>query len=321
MGSRVSVLIPTYNCPDMLPETLDSILSQTYAPAEVIVVDDGSTDNTREVVARFGKRVTYQFVENGGICRARNIAASLARSPYLAFCDHDDLWRPDKLAQQMELHDRNPGLQYSFTNFSPVIDGIWATGTKLDDAPSNFFAGIDSIGTCAFEYPHSLYDRVLEFQPIWPSTIVISREFFNRLQGFREQFGKNPSEDLEFTLRCVQQPPTGVVPQPVVGVRKHSSNYSGDTYRNTRGQIEILQYVLHHHTMNETTRSLVLKQIGIRRVEASYSAFRRGEFQEVVSLLSRAPRSCIDSKARLKYLISRLPLPLARRAHRALLRS
>lgn len=321
MGPPVSVLIPAYNASGVLAETLDAVLSQRYVPAEVIVLDDGSTDNTSEVVARFGKRVSYRFAPNGGIDRARNLAASFATSPFLAFCDHDDLWREDKLAQQMELHQRNPDLQYSFTNFSIVVDGVWASRTKLDEAPAGFFAGIDSLGCEPFEYKSSLYDQLLSFQPIWPSTIVISRRFFAELKGFREEFGKNPSEDLEFTLRCVQRTPIGVVPEPVVGVRRHPLNYSGDNYKTTRGQIEVLQYALRHHSIGDSTRALILEQIRRRRVEASYDAFRRGKFKDVTALLSGLPSDYLDSKSRLKLWISSLPTPLARSAHRFLLKN
>jgi glycosyltransferase involved in cell wall biosynthesis len=321
MATPVSVLIPAYNCADLIPETLDCILSQTLPPAEVIVVDDGSRDNTREVVARFGHRVRYHPQQNGGICRARNAAAGLATSRFLAFCDHDDLWRRDKLEQQMELHERNPALEYSFTNFSLVVNGIWSKTTKLQQTPQDFFDPSPPPGSAPFVFAHSLYRSLLIFQPVWPSTVLIARSFFDQLGGFREEFGKNPSEDFEFTLRCVQQGPVGVVREPVVGVRRHAANYSGDNFANTRGQIEILEYALDHHTLSESTRKLVREQINLRRVEAAYAAFRRGEFDQVVSLISHLPSSYLDGKSKLKLAISRLPPAIARRAHRLLVKN
>ena len=311
MPTSVSVLIPAYNGGPYLPETLDSILSQTCPPAEVIVLDDGSTDNTREVVSGLAPRVAYHHQPNGGICRARNAAASFATSPLLAFCDQDDLWRPDKLAQQMELHARNPTLRYSFTNFSLVTEGTWAERTKLDDAPADFFTAALPKGTEPLVYQPSLYDSLLRFQPIWPSTIVLSRQLFTELQGFREEFGKNPSEDLEFTLRCVQEGNIGIVREPVVGVRRHTANYSGNVDRNTLGQLEILDYALRHHTLSDATRALIYDQMNLRRVEASYGAFHRGDFAQVKSLLTEVPARYLDAKTRLKLLIARLPAPLA----------
>ena len=326
----VSVLIPAYNRADLLPETLEAILSQSLPPAEVLVVDDGSQDNTRQAVERFGGQVGYHYIENGGICRARNTAASLARQPLLAFCDHDDLWRPDKLVQQMSLHDAVPGLRYSFTNFSLVVDGVWASSTKLDDAPADFFdpqyfntnvveSAAQSNDRSAV-YQHSMFRSLLKFQPIWPSTVMIDRLFFEQLGGFREQFGRNPSEDLEFTLRCVRQGPIGVVQQPVVGVRRHGLNYSADNDRNTAGQIDILRYVLEHHALTQEEHALVAEQIHLRRVEAVYGAFRRSDFAHVRQLLDGVPATYVDSKTRLKGMVSKLPAPLARVARRLLLR-
>ena len=321
MSTPVSVLITTCNRAAILAETIDSILSQSHAPAEVIVVDDGSKDNTREVVARFAERVRYHLTPNGGVCLARNLAASLASSPYIAFCDDDDLWRSDKLEQQMSLHARNPSLRYSFTNFAIVSDGVWSDRTKFDDAPADFFTPSLPTGAAPLEYPHSLYNPLLSFQPIWPSTIVLERSFFQQLGGFQPELGRNPSEDLEFTLRCVREGPIGIVREPVVGVRKHTANISNDGFRLILAQIEILEYVLQHHTLSPETSALVHDQIHKRRVEAAYGAFRLADFSKVIELVRDVPSSYLDSKTRLKLFISRLPAPLARTAQKSLLKT
>ena len=321
MAIPVSALVPAYNGAAFLPETLDAILAQTYPAAEVIVLDDGSQDGTRELVARFGSRIRYHYTPNGGICRARNLAASLASSPYLAFCDQDDLWQPDKLAQQMALHERDEALNFSFTNFCYMVDGVRQGRSKLDDAPADFFADAPTPpGTAPFVYPASLYGPLLRFQPIWPSTVVVRSDFFRAVGGFREEFGKNPSEDFEFTLRCLLQEPVGIVREPVVSVRRHAGNYSGDTDRNTRGQIEILQYALEHHPISDALKAQVVDQIELRRVEASYGAFFRGDFELVRSLLSPVPSRHLDRKSALKLWIARLPKALAQPLWRLLVK-
>src|SRR5579871_5754982 len=100
--SDVSVIIPCYNRGPLIADTLRSVLGQTHIPAEVIVVDDGSTDNTAEVVAGF-PTVRYERIANSGVCRARNVGVGLARFSWLAFCDSDDLWEPDRLETQFRL--------------------------------------------------------------------------------------------------------------------------------------------------------------------------------------------------------------------------
>lgn len=94
---QITALIPTYNRAHLVPRALDSILNQTCPPHEIIIVDDGSTDNTREVVARFGDRVRYIYQENAGAAVARHQAVMAAQTEWVGFLDSDDLWKPDHL--------------------------------------------------------------------------------------------------------------------------------------------------------------------------------------------------------------------------------
>src|SRR6185295_4577577 len=121
----VSVVIPTYNRADFLVSTVTSVLDQTLKPAEVIVVDDGSTDETERVVRSFPPPVKYVRIENSGVCRARNVGTELATAPWVAYCDSDDLWHPHKLAAQASLLEAAPDVEHGFTNFSVVTGDIW----------------------------------------------------------------------------------------------------------------------------------------------------------------------------------------------------
>ena len=104
MTDSISVVVPTYNRASLIGETIESILSQSYPPAEVIVVDDGSTDATESTIRSFPSTVKYYRIENSRTPAARNFGVSQAASPWIAFCDHDDLWTRDKLANQIALH-------------------------------------------------------------------------------------------------------------------------------------------------------------------------------------------------------------------------
>ena len=98
----VSVIIPAYNYAQFLPQAIDSALAQNVPDLELIVVDDGSTDNTREIAARYGDRLRYIHQENAGLPAARNTGIKAATRPYIAFLDADDFWRPDMLAVCLE---------------------------------------------------------------------------------------------------------------------------------------------------------------------------------------------------------------------------
>lgn len=109
-----SVIIPVYNGDRFLSETIDSILEQTYQHFEIIIVDDGSTDNTHKVLSRYLEdselRIQYVYQENQGVAAARNKGFSLARGQYIAFLDQDDIYLPQKLEKQVDIFTRYPDL-------------------------------------------------------------------------------------------------------------------------------------------------------------------------------------------------------------------
>jgi len=115
---RVSVVIPTFNRARLVGLTIDSVLAQTFRDFEIIVVDDGSTDDTAALLAGFGERVRVLRQPNQGMNPARNAGLAAARGEYVALLDSDDLWEPYKLALQVELLDRFPDAGFVFSEFS-----------------------------------------------------------------------------------------------------------------------------------------------------------------------------------------------------------
>ena len=112
-----SVIIPAYNCADVIGRAIDSVLTQTCPASEIIVVDDGSTDNTAEIVKDYGDVVHYFRQENQGPSGARNRGIQEACSDWVAFLDADDVWYPDKLRRQAELISHAPELGVVFCNW------------------------------------------------------------------------------------------------------------------------------------------------------------------------------------------------------------
>lgn len=114
----VSVIIPTYNRAHFLHEAIDSVLAQTFGDFEIIVVDDGSTDETMDCVKSYGGRVHYVHQKNAGPSMARNRGIAAAQGRYVAFLDSDDFFYPDKLEKQVVLMEKDPSLAFTFTNYS-----------------------------------------------------------------------------------------------------------------------------------------------------------------------------------------------------------
>lgn len=113
----VSVIIPTYNRARLVVEAIDSVLRQTAPPREIIVVDDGSTDDTPSALAAFGNRIVVVRQDNQGVGGARNRALAMASGRYLAFLDSDDAWLDFKLELQVDVLERNPALGFLFSDF------------------------------------------------------------------------------------------------------------------------------------------------------------------------------------------------------------
>ncbi len=137
-GYLVSIITPTWNCESYIVNTIESVLSQTYTNWEMIISDDCSTDNTKEVIAPYlekDSRIKYICNEkNSGAAITRNNALRVAKGRWIAFLDSDDLWSPDKLEKQVKFMEEN-GYHFSYTNYSEcdesgVLKGNLITGPK-----------------------------------------------------------------------------------------------------------------------------------------------------------------------------------------------
>lgn len=128
-SNLVSVIIPVFNCEKYLAEAIVSVTGQSHRPLEVIIIDDGSTDNSAAIAQSFAG-ITYRFQKNAGLSSALNRGVDLARGNFLAFLDADDLWRADKLARQMDVLSIDPSLDMVFAHVrqfcSPELAGAEA---------------------------------------------------------------------------------------------------------------------------------------------------------------------------------------------------
>jgi hypothetical protein len=206
-----------------------------------------------------------------------------------------------------------PGLEYAFTNFRVVTDG-WSSTTKFDEVPAGYWdLPRRQVGPDAFVVDVPLFDRVVTYNPIFPSTIIMSQGFFQRVGRWVEALGRTLSEDLEFTLRCVTHPPIGVLSAPLVGIRKHSGNFSVDHLRTLKGEIEILRYVLEQQPFARRHQAAVLDGIARLNVAGAEVCFQSGNLSGFREFLKAVPPGYRSRALRIKSLIARLPDRVAER--------
>jgi hypothetical protein len=309
---EIAVIIPAYNRAHLIAETLTAVLQQTLPPAEIIVVDDGSTDDTGSVVASFGHRVRCHRIRNAGVTVARNHGVAQSRSRWLAFCDSDDIWRPDHLAAHAFLRQAVPQIDYAFSNFRIVKDGDWQARTKFDDAPAGYF---DAHRQCIDEdhwyHSTSLYGNLIAFQCVFPSTIMMSRQFFDAVGGWRNAMSRQVCEDFEMALRCVMHPPVGVIGRPTVGIRKHRDNHSADMLAMLLGDCAILEHAKRHHRPDEALIAAIDASIASRRQQALRFAFTSGDLAVLRDLYRLMPDGSRTAADAMKYMVASLPRPVA----------
>jgi glycosyltransferase involved in cell wall biosynthesis len=310
MPPSISVVIPTYNRASLIAETLDSILGQSLPPAEVIVVDDGSQDDTAAVLARYGDRVRSVAIPNSGQSIALNTGIRLAGGALIAFCDSDDLWLPDHLARLARLWEHAPETNAAFANFRILREGIWDEADKFADAPPGFWQGmrrIDENSGC-FDVP--IVDRLIRFMPFFPSATIVRSRYMRDIGGWDEGAGRGVSMDFATILRFAEAPPLGVVFTPTVGIRKHARNFSGDVQAMNLGDAASLDYALRTRPSLAPHAEAIRQSIRRRRIAALETAFARRDFAAVTQIGAMLGATGLPLPLRLKTTVAGLPAPL-----------
>lgn len=216
----ISVVIPTYNHVRFLADAIQSALKQSYPSVEIIVVDDGSTDQTHTLVESFGERVHYIWQENRGRSGARNAGIAAAQGEYIALLDADDFWEPTYLAIVQRVLAADPRL-------GAVYTGLQFVNSKGERLPQSCVATAPS---------DRLYDRLLDGEFFSPSAVLVRRSCFAQVGVFDETL--RASEDWDMWLRVAQLYPVAGIAQPLLNYRVHGNNMSGDP-----------ETMLHYQTM------------------------------------------------------------------------
>lgn len=247
-AASVTVVVPAYNAALYIDRTLASIVEQTWRNLQIIVVDDGSTDDTAERVRRFtgrDARITLITTANRGVAAARNTGIDNARGTYVAFVDADDLWAPTKIERQVEALEKAPDDYAAVYTLHFIIDS--------DD---NF------ITTGKSEYAGGfIYARHASMKYVGNgSTLLVRRSVLPVVGGFDSSYaqaGIGGCEDLDFELRLAERYRIAVIPERLMGYRRYAGNMSSNARRMGLGMIETVERSLKRMPMlgADATRS------------------------------------------------------------------
>jgi len=307
----VTVIIPAYNAARFIGQTIDSILKEDHAPSEIIVVNDGSTDNTVSVVSAYEPAVRLITIDNVGPTGARLTGVEAAKCDWLAFCDSDDLWQHDHLSRLVALADRHD-VPFAFSNFTHIKDGRRAERSHFECDPDGFWMKPGGpVGNDGFIADTPLFPQVLAYQAIFPSCTLVNKDFFGRIGGLNPLLGRNVSEDLEFTLRCVNEKPAGIVVRPTVDIRRHEQNYTKDWIRTVAGSIEILKYAGAHHGLCPGYTEAVEREIKSRSIRTIDYCFAQKRFADTAIFAGNLSEADMPLKTAIKVTVSKRPRLLA----------
>jgi glycosyltransferase involved in cell wall biosynthesis len=228
----VSVVIPTYNRAHIIRRAIESALAQTYGHLEIVVADDGSTDDTRAIAEGLGQRVVYVRQANAGVSAARNFGMKHARGEFIAFLDSDDSWQPWKIEAQVAALRRHPESGLVWTDMAAVDDGdhlvdarhlrvMYAAYGEVDIETT--LSEVDTLGALSARVPGELtsapvregdlFGGILLGNLIHTSTVLFRRAWCEQTGGFDESFVRT-GEDYEFYIRLCSAGPVVFIDAP-----------------------------------------------------------------------------------------------------------
>jgi glycosyltransferase involved in cell wall biosynthesis len=195
---KISVIIPTHNREELLEKAIQSVINQTVKVAEVIIVDDGSTDNTKEMISRFENNcIQYIYQENKGVSNARNHGIKVAANKWLCFLDSDDIWEENKIEKQIDFHEKNSHILFSHT------DELWIFNDKIIKQKKHQFK---PSGFC--------FEQNIANTLIGASTIMLHKKVLDYIGYFDEEL--IACEDYDLWLRILAKYELGLIDEKLI---------------------------------------------------------------------------------------------------------
>ena len=239
---KVSVIIPTYNRGEVLDQAVKSVLAQTYKNYELIVVDDGSTDNTSRILRKFGNKIRYFSKLHGGVSSSRNFGLEKSEGSWVAFLDSDDYWLPEKLERQIQYVQEHQNILIVQTDEKWIRNGVPVNPIKKHR-----------------KYSGWIFSKCLPLCIVSPSAVMIHQRIFNDVGVFDENLPV--CEDYDLWLRIAYKYQIDLIPEKlIVKTGGHSDQLSRQYWGMDRYRIIALEKILTEEISTEQ-RELVLEEI------------------------------------------------------------
>ena len=298
----VSVVIPAWNREREVVDAVMSARDQTSAPAEILVVDDGSTDGTAAAAARAGARVLRQ--QNLGVSAARNAGVEAAMQPWIAFLDSDDLWEPDRLERQWKARELAPDVGLFFSDHAMFDEtGVFvASALSVRDAYEDVERERLAPDVSRLRSA-SLARAMMGGNLIKPSTMLVERELLLAVGLFDPTFGH--AEDRELGLRLLARTDAVVIERPLVRYRVHKERASADQLKMVLGAVTVADRVLADPARYPPGASAYFRRARPRRLrEAGVLLMENDRFEEAREVFLRSLRGSFSLRTAAGLLVA-----------------
>jgi glycosyltransferase involved in cell wall biosynthesis len=314
---QFSVIIPTYNRGDMIVETLKSVLAQSKPVYEIIICDDGSTDDTCEHAEFFMNDNNIKFtlvkIENSGPSHARKVAVEHANGNWLCFLDSDDFWAPTYIEELLKITKHNE-VECVITNFKTIQNNQVINASKFDDAPQNFWSdGFNKKENILIYNQDDLFLKTLCFQPAFPSAQAISKIAYEKSGGITLHSRTLKSEDSHFTRKLYLYCKVCFNNIPLVNIVIHKDNRSNsasgaiDIVGKLNGRLNILQLISQENILNNHPFHKKLENEINRSQVGVFNQYYWGQhYHEAINDFKKIPFLYYSPKVIIRYLIAKI---------------
>jgi len=270
----VSVIIPTYNRGWILKETIDSVLVQDFTDFELIVVDDGSTDNTQDILSSYKEDIVVLRQDNKGVSSTRNRGIVSASGQFVAFLDSDDLWLPKKLSIQVDFFNANPDALICQTEEKWLRNGIRVNPKKRHKKLSG-----------------SIFEPSLYLCLVSPSAVMIRRSLFEKTGMFDESL--TACEDYDMWLRISCRYPVYLIKTPLIIKRGGHADQLSKSSGLDRYRIQSLKKIIESNLLTDKQAIVALKVLKEKCNIYANGCLKRGR-EEKALYYNNLAESCPD---------------------------
>ena len=268
---RVSVIIPTYNRGWIIKEAIDSVMAQDYRDFELIIVDDGSTDNTPDILNSYRSDIMVFRQENQGVSTARNRGLAEASGRFIAFLDSDDLWLPQKLFRQVEFFNKNPDAQICQTEETWIRKGVRVNPKKRHKKPWGM-----------------IFESSLALCLVSPSAVMIRRSLFEEVGGFDETLPA--CEDYDLWLRISCRYPVYLIDTPLIIKRGGHNDQLSASPGLDKFRIESLKKIVSSDLLSGNQYKAAVKTLKEKCKIYASGCLKRGREGEALYYMSLSER-------------------------------